>query len=525
MRKPLLSLLAIVSFQLLAFPQIGIEKVPNPTINDFAGPFEFLASEWMEGRGVGQRGGFMAADYVASMMQFAGLTPAYSSSLLNTKTESIKNYSHDFEILKHWVNAAGISFLQGGKKPNSQLSLIHGVDFVVNQAVNDISIDAPLIFVGYGIFQDIISDSILNDFDVKGKVVVMLDGFPGCKDTTSLAWQRFGQQLSGDDDLLERKVHSAFKKSAKAVILIRSQMIENEINAKEPLNISNNYDLPPDIPTTSFPVIYLSQMAEGQIASLISVNFDEFEKQAAQLNQPSLNQQDIFVNLSVDVEKEIVKSQNIIGMVEGKDKTRSVILGAHYDHLGKHNDSTYYGADDNASGTAGLLALSKVWVQSSIVPPCNLIFASWGAEEKGLLGSRYFAQSQQVNPDQVLLYINMDMISGSALDDTARNMLSIGIREVDADLRTMAAAINEKCPKPFVLDLWDVTGYTGSDYASFTEKNIPVITFNSGLHDYYHTPNDTFSRSDLTKMEAILELVNEILQGFFVQEINYNHKN
>lgn len=520
MRKTLLSLFAVVSLQLLAFPQNGIEKVPNPTINDFAGPFEFLASEWMEGRGVGQRGGFMAADYVASMMHLAGLTPVCNSNLLTSKAESIKSYSHDFEIVRHWVNAAGLSFTQGGKKPNSQLSLIHGVDFVVNQAVNDISINAPLIFVGYGIFQDIISDSILGDIDVKGRVVVMLDGFPGCKDTSSLAWQSFGKKLSGVDDLLERKVHSAFKKSAKAVIIIRSQILQNKIVSEKNFYIKHNYALPLDIPETSFPVILLSHIAENQITSLVSVDLAEFEKQAAQLNQPSLNQKDIFVNLSVDVEKETVKSQNIIGMVEGKDKTRSVILGAHYDHLGKHNDVTYYGADDNASGTAGLLALAKVWVQSSIIPPCNLIFASWGAEEKGLLGSRYFAQSQQVNPDQVLLYINMDMISGSALDDTARNMLSIGIREVDADLRTMAAAINEKRPKPFVLDLWDVMGYTGSDYASFTEKNIPVMTFNSGLHDYYHTPNDTFSRSDLTKMETIIELVNDILLDFFEQGID-----
>jgi Zn-dependent M28 family amino/carboxypeptidase len=203
--------------------------------------------------------------------------------------------------------------------------------------------------------------------------------------------------------------------------------------------------------------------------------------------------------------------KNILGLLPGLDTSLTVILGAHYDHLGKRGENIiYYGSDDNASGVAGLLALAEMWTKSHTTPPCNIMFASWTAEEKGLIGSEYFA-SKLKNPEKVKLYINMDMISRSVKEDTAGRQLSIGTRTADEYLRELASRSNSTLNHPFTLDLWDVTGHSGSDYASFIAKNIPVMTYNTGLHDDYHTPRDIPASADLVKMGDVLKLINNSL--------------
>jgi Zn-dependent M28 family amino/carboxypeptidase len=202
---------------------------------------------------------------------------------------------------------------------------------------------------------------------------------------------------------------------------------------------------------------------------------------------------------------------NVISLLPGSDTTKTVILGAHYDHLGKRGNDIYYGADDNASGVAGLLALAGKWTENQTIPPCNIAFASWTAEEKGLIGSEYFVSTLSA-PEKVKLYINMDMISRSISEDTAARQLSIGTRIEDEYLRVLANKSNATLNHPFTLDLWDVTGHSGSDYASFTAKNIPVMTYNTGLHDDYHTPLDIPASADLVKMGEVLKLINSSLQ-------------
>ncbi len=212
------------------------------------------------------------------------------------------------------------------------------------------------------------------------------------------------------------------------------------------------------------------------------------------------------------VEKEI-PGVNVIGILPGIDSSRSIVIGAHYDHLGMHGDSIFYGADDNASGVAGVLSLAEKWGESVLKPPVNLVFACWTAEEKGLLGSEYFVKNKSKS-DSILLYVNMDMISRSAPEDTLRNILSIGTRKSDLYLSQLSLETNNELTKPFNLDLWEVDGHWGSDYGSFTAINVPVMTFFSGFHDDYHSPRDTYKKTDPDKMYNVLKLVNGILLNY-----------
>jgi hypothetical protein len=203
--------------------------------------------------------------------------------------------------------------------------------------------------------------------------------------------------------------------------------------------------------------------------------------------------------------------RNVLGIIHGKDRSRTIIIGAHYDHLGIRDGKTCYGADDNASGVAGMLSLAGKWSEKGIKPPCNLIFAAWAAEEKGLIGSCYFVKQKGTELSRILLTINMDMIAGNAPEDTTHRIVSIGTLPESAGLRQVAIKANANIEKPFALDLWDVTGHQGSDYACFSSSGIPVMTFFSGFSDCYHTPGDTIEKTDLLKMENILRLVNECI--------------
>lgn len=202
---------------------------------------------------------------------------------------------------------------------------------------------------------------------------------------------------------------------------------------------------------------------------------------------------------------------NVTGIIKGKDTTKNIIVGAHYDHLGIRNGKIYNGSDDNASGVAGMLALAGKWSEYGEKPVCNIIFAAWNCEETGKHGSRYFVSQALAGQRQVIAYINMDMISRSAPEDTSRRIISIGTRPESEDLREMAKAANQELSIPFELDLWDVTGHSGSDYAPFSENEIPVMTFFSGFQADYHTPEDDTDKADLNKMKKILKIVNECL--------------
>lgn len=211
-------------------------------------------------------------------------------------------------------------------------------------------------------------------------------------------------------------------------------------------------------------------------------------------------------------EKVIVR--NVLGMIRGSDTTKYVVIGTHYDHLGMRGETIYPGAEDNASGVSGLLALSKHWNSRGKLPPCNLIFAAWTAEEKGQLGSKYFVSHFAPGAETLLLNINLDMISRSDPQDTACNILSVGILKDDTRTREIVNRNNTAPDINLALDIWETDGNGESDYVGFASRGIPVMTFYAGANSDYHTPQDTRDKIDLTKMMKVLKLVNGCLEDF-----------
>ena len=497
---------------------------PSPAVKDFAGTLSFLASGWMEGREAGTRGGFMAADYIASMMQLNGLV-----SFGNQKQHS---YFQDFEVLKYKTGKAALAIIQRNGPSHSALQLVYGIDFDVSSGPRNVDAEAPLVFAGYGISAAGNGYDDYKGLNVKGKIVIVLDGFPGDADTNSIAWRKFGKLFGAGKFSPETKLRLAKKHGAIALLQVTNDadagpfqhslsnqvLLSSAMNSDKPAEPdygNTSYILPHDTANAAIPYFRLGKSASEQLMDGTGINLAVYRKNAARLSAPSLFPvRDKVIKFSVTVKTESLLVRNVLGILPGKDSTKTIIIGAHYDHLGMRDNVIYYGSDDNASGVAGMLALAANRAQRGIKPPCNILFASWTAEEKGLLGSAYFVQQMDTHPENILLYINLDMISRSVASDTARRQLSIGTRTEDGFLREMARKRNTPLSRPFELDLWDVTGHSGSDYASFTERNIPIMTYNSGLHDDYHTPRDIAANADPEKMKDILKVVNGCLQDF-----------
>lgn len=517
-------LFVLILIQATLFAQNNPKLVPSPTVNDFAPILSFLSSDWMEGREAGAKGGFMAADYMASMMQLFGIQP------YGDQGNKQRNYFQDFEILRYKTEKSSLSYINRTADTHSALQLEQGVDYDVKGGTQSIDAETQVVFAGYGITAVDKGYDDYKNIDVKGKIVVVLKGFPGHADTTSMAWKKLNKYLGEDGASLGTKLQTARKHGALAVIVIdgegKFEPFKREQSNQHLLNSTMNsvkntdedfedYDhiLPNDTANEVIPSFGLGSEAARKLISETGLNLEDFEKKTAKTAMPSsMLLKDKLIRFSVTLKTEPLLVRNVLGMIPGRDPSKYIILGGHYDHLGMYKDQIFNGSDDNASGASGLLSLARVWVESGVQPACNLIFASWSAEEEGLLGSQYFVQEMKINPKDIRLYINMDMISRSVIEDTARRQLSIGTRTSDENLRELARKTNASINPPFILDLWDVTGHSGSDYASFTAKSIPVMTYNTGLHNDYHTPRDISAHADLVKMGDVLKMVNRSLQ-------------
>jgi hypothetical protein len=527
---------ALLMGQVALFSQPNPKLIPPPVASDFSGTLSFLSSDWMEGREAGTKGGFMAADYISSMMQLFGLKPCGDFVKTSVKDKKQQSYFQDFEILTYKTEKADLALIQRNAGSQSAIHFAKDIDFDVKSGPNGMEGESPLVFAGYGLS---VPDKGYDDYraiDVKGKIAVILSDLPGHADTTSLAWIKLSKTLPEDAGGIETKIQTARRHKAIALIVIaRDGSIEpyrisqvnleigshamNSIKSEEPVYEDPDHCLPGDTAEFKIPCYSLGSYATSQLLAGSGVNLREFEKRSANLSVfPPMHFKDKVMKFSVSVKTESLRVRNVLGILTGTDTTKYLVVGGHYDHLGKRNGIIYNGSDDNASGASGMLALAKTWSANNIKPPCNIIFASWTAEEKGLLGSQNFAQHLDLLKKNVLLYINMDMISRSAPEDTARRIVSVGTRPLDEKLRDIARKSNSSLMHPFTLDLWDVTGHTGSDYASFTARNIPVMTFFSGFHDDYHTPHDVAPKADLVKMAGILKVVNGCIQDFMESE-------
>ncbi|RKE04889.1 M28 family metallopeptidase [Marinifilum flexuosum] len=224
-------------------------------------------------------------------------------------------------------------------------------------------------------------------------------------------------------------------------------------------------------------------------------------------------------NLKIDVElKNEYNSQsteNVIACLPGTDKKEEyIILSAHYDHVGMNGQKIYYGANDNASGTAALLEIArklKKAVDAGLKLKRSIVFAAFTGEEKGLLGSKYFVENKTFPHDNIKTNLNIDMLGRKDnRHDDLNFVYLLGTNDLNPKLKTITDSINNQYPKlelDYSYDTADSFLYSASDQASFVKRNIPAIFYFNGLHNDYHKTTDTPDKIDYDAIKKVSSLI------------------
>jgi hypothetical protein len=404
---------ALIFWTAALFPQAVQNQVKPISKSDFSGTLSFLASDWMEGREAGTKGGFMAADYIASMMENYGLIPYGDNE--TSKNINKPSYFQDFEVIRYKTEKASLSLISKTSSSKSEFEFTEGIDFESEAGPNSVMAEAPLVFAGYGISAPDFGYDDYKKLDVKGCIVIVMKGFPGHFDTISAAWKKFGKSYEDSDILKTSKLKIAAKLGAIAVLevfsdgsfkpstheIVNLSVVQSAMKAEKPGDPEYedySYILPADTSLPAIPCFKISSKIINEIFDGTGINLADAEKKAANsLETSSVPLKDKIAGFAITVKAESIMVRNVLGFIQGLDSTKSIVVGAHYDHLGIRDGRIYNGSDDNASGTAGMLALAKYWATSTEKPACNIIFAAWTAEEKGLLGSSYFVQGPEIN--------------------------------------------------------------------------------------------------------------------------------
>lgn len=209
----------------------------------------------------------------------------------------------------------------------------------------------------------------------------------------------------------------------------------------------------------------------------------------------------VTMETTLDAERSV--TQNVVGLWEGADpdlKDEFVVIGAHYDHVGVHGDSVYNGADDNASGTAGVLEIAQAFTQSNTRPKRSVLFITFAGEEKGLFGSRHYTNDPIFPLPNTVAMFNMDMISRNDTNEVAI---------IGSPTSSNLKAINEKANQALEmkLDYEQEEWFLQSDHYPFYRKNIPVLFYNSKDTPDLHRPSDDPEKIIPEKMAKIGKLV------------------
>ncbi len=534
----LLFLCFIGQFQILSAQndpiKKGLDAITNQSVK---GQLDFLASDWMEGRNTGTKGIAMAADYITSMFQVYGLRP-YKPPFTNTRTMGRaipqigeQGYFQDFAMLKtqpskeHQLSIVTTtgksSFVQIF---NSETDFTFGGRY--NPTLGGLSGEAPLVFVGYGISDTKNGYDEFKGIDVKGKIILRLRGFPGQKDTNSLASRKFRPDTKDWRQIYRyesNKNAKAMELGALAVIEINNSPGQTQFSS--PKNIFRYYvgdmefdEFPEELYNNSFslvsdslekvlPFFVISKRLSNELTKDSGLDIALFEKNAMEKIKPAsreLTNKSVRFNLKNQV-PELYRGRNVLGILEGENTNQVVVVGAHYDHKGKYNGVVWNGADDNASGTVAVMTIARACIATGVKPKRTIIFAAWDGEEEGLLGSRYFT----LNPvkSDIFANINFDMISRDSDRDTLGVKCDLTYTKAYEVLKTST----EKDIETYKIGIKmsytpEETPSGGSDYNYFAEKKIPIMAYMAAMHKDYHRPGDKPYKVNLVKMSNVIRI-------------------
>ncbi len=446
---------------------------PEITKDEILNHIEYLASDSLEGRLPGTTGGLLAAQYIKKQFE-ANQLEAFTQDGFQRFDIVTKCSLGESNYLIINTDTLAIS------------SEFMPLAFSANTAA-----DGELIFAGYGF--DIDSDSLQwNDYlnlDVKGKWVLLLRDDPEPDNMTSEFIPFAGDRA---------KVTLAKDKGAVGVLLV------NGVNSsKKDKTLELNYDQ--NISDAGIPVISITRKVANSI--LLSA-IEDYESRIIENGEAEAKLRSTIIKAKTEIVQEVSTSQNVVYQLKAKQESdQYIIIGGHYDHLGMGGSgvssrvpdtiAVHNGADDNASGIAGLIELAGFLENKQNNLKKNILFVAFDAEEMGLLGSKHFINNWSEEDGKIVSMLNFDMIGRMKHDTVGITIGGTGTAlEFDSLLAIKQASFNiSKLPD----------GYGPSDHAPFYSEKIPVLFFSTGAHSDYHTPKDDIEFIKADKEKAILD--------------------
>jgi Peptidase family M28/PDZ domain/PA domain len=386
----------------------------------------------------------------------------------------------------------------GGKKQ----SLVLNQDFVPLSFSSSGSCTGSVVFVGYGASAEEFQYDDYAGVNVKDKIVVVLRYEP------EIFGEKSGHQGLTQHSQLVTKAINARNHGAKAVVLVNGKLADGE---EDSLMRFGSVSGP-----TNAGIMLLQvkdAVAEGWFQAA-GKSMAEVQQQINHMSKPAsfAFPETMQLSLKVDIEATHARVNNVLAYLPGKTD-EYIIIGAHYDHLGRGDSNSlapsqigqiHPGADDNASGTAGVLELARMFAPMQGQLERGILFASFSGEELGLLGSAEWVKEPTLPLDKCAAMLNMDMI-GRIKD----NKVYIGGVGTGSTFKAILEQAQKQSHSDFKIE-YSAGGYSASDHTSFVAKKIPVLFFFSGLHSDYHKPSDTWDKINAPAAAQLLDMVSDV---------------
>lgn len=478
------------------FKDVVAEGISADSLSSY---LRVLTSDELEGRETGKKGQKLAGQYLAKKMKEFGLTPGNDTSFFQ-------------------------KFMVNELKPSGEIT-IDGMKYdFLNQFFyfpgipNEKREFTKVVFCGYGIDDPKYSD--YEKVDVKGKVILILEGEPIINDSISLITET--TKPSGWSKDIRKKSKTARDKGAVAVFYYSpayketKELLHHYIE-KPTMRLKEEVEEDKERSRIGFYIIgdeVLNQFLKKSKTAKKEINKILTTKSKPKKYPIIKTTGEILIERkSTDL-----TAENVIGFIEGTDKKEEVIIiTAHYDHLGKIGDEIFYGADDDGSGTAAILEIGRIFSQAAKngeKPRRSIIIMPVSGEEKGLLGSQYYTLHPTVKLENIVADLNIDMIGrrDEKYKDNPNYVYVIGSDKLSKELKSINEECNDRSDQLILDYMYDDPNdpnkyYYRSDHYNFAKNNIPVIFYFNGVHEDYHKSTDTYDKIEFEKMEKITRLV------------------
>ena len=541
----------------------GLEAI---TAKDTLAMLTYISSDLMEGRETGTRGYAQAAEYAASLFKMWGIKPAGDLPMMGgfrmggprnqaPQTPPEKTYFQEF-AMKEVSDAQSAITIEVNKSGSVKSRTFHsGLDYQGGMGGmgggTEGTLTAPVVFVGYGLTEPSIAFDEIKGLNLKGKIVLLLSDAPGRDNPLSplqakkeLKDKYFPAAPQGDQMAMMMRgggpqrfnklveiaklgpaaivqVSNTGKDSAifNALSMVRKPSDERPIINKPRRRLSIAGDTGSAMGGGNPQATSITREMANLLLEGTGQTIDDLKKKIESTMKPvSMDLPGAKMTIATTAKTALVRGINVLGVIEGSDpklKDEYFVVGGHYDHLGMWEEYIYNGADDNGSGSVGVLNIAKAMAASPLKPKRTIVFALWTGEEEGLLGSRYYVQNPAFPIEKTVGYLNYDMISrpydAETLARTMRAYNVPGAEELVKKVRAplfVTASVTEGTPFADIaremnqyigLDLVFRTsplgvGSGGSDHASFASVKLPFIYYMAGMPPDYHQTSDSVEK-------------------------------